>query len=165
VLRAAARAGAAPGAAVSVHLSFRGQAGLEVLDVLLDEGMPADRVITGHLDENFDPDYHAEIARRGAVLAYDTFGSDFYYGDPSLRNPTDAERLGMVRFLIDKSHAEQLIIGSDVWTQANLRHNGGNGYEHLFRRVLPAITRLAGGDPALAEQIAVHNPRRLLDRP
>ncbi|MFE7980334.1 phosphotriesterase [Streptomyces shenzhenensis] len=168
VLRAAARAGAQTGTAVYVHLSFREQAGVKILDTLLEEGMPADRVIVGHLDENFDRSYHEAVARRGAVLAYDTFGSDFYYGDPSLRNPTDAERLEMVAWLLEAGFAEQLIIGGDLWTQANLRHNGGNGYEHLFRRIAPAIGRLAGaGDAgeALVRRIMVDNPRRLLNRP
>lgn len=164
-LRASARAGVETGAAVYVHLSFRGRPGLEVLDVLVEEGMHPSRVIIGHLDEAWDPDYHAEVARRGAVLAYDTFGSDFYYGSPAMRNPTDAERLEMVAWLIEQGFADQLIVGADIWTQANLKHNGGNGYDHLFRRVLPGIARLTGGDADLVETISVRNPRRLLDRP
>jgi len=162
-VRAAGRAGAQTGAAVYVHLSFRERAGLKVLDALLEEGMAADRVIVGHLDENYDRSYHLEVAARGAVLAYDTFGSDFYYGDPQLRNPTDAERLEMVAMLIEAGYADRLVIGGDLWTQANLKHNGGYGYEHLFRRILPAIERLGG--PELVHTVAVENPRRLLDRP
>src|SRR5215212_1766875 len=44
-VRAAARAGAESGAAVNVHLSFRGADGVNVLAALVDEGMPADRCI------------------------------------------------------------------------------------------------------------------------
>jgi phosphotriesterase-related protein len=164
-LRAAGRAGAETGAAVYVHMSFRGRLGLDVLDVLVDEGMEPSRIIVGHLDENFDRDYHAEVAERGAVLAYDTFGSDFYYGDPGLRNPTDAERFAMVSFLIERGYAHQLIIGADVWAQSNLKHNGGYGYDHLFRRIMPGIDRLADGDASIIEAISVGNPRRLLNRP
>ncbi|PZF85646.1 phosphotriesterase family protein [Jiangella anatolica] len=165
VLRAAGRAGARTGAAVYAHLSFRGAGGTDVLAALLDEGMPADRVIVGHLDERWDRGYHREIAQAGAVLGYDTFGSDFYYGSPALRNPTDAERLEMAEWLLSEGFGGQLIIGADVWTQANLHRNGGNGYDHLFRRIAPAIAGLAGGDPKIAETILVHTPRRLLDRP
>jgi phosphotriesterase-related protein len=165
VLRACGIAAAETGAAVSVHCSFRGQVGLDALDVLEKEGVAPDRVIVGHLDERFDPDYHAEVARRGAVLAYDTFGSDFLYGDPSLRNPTDAERFAMVAWLIEQGYAGQLVVGADVWSQSNLKRNGGNGYDHLFRRVLPGLLRLADNDVDLLHQISVGNPRRLLDRP
>lgn len=165
VIRAAGRAGAETGATVSMHLSFRERAGAAVLEALLDEGMTADRVILGHLDENFDPGYHRELGQAGAMLGYDTFGSDFHYGSAALRNPSDAERLDMVAFLIGEGLAEQLVIGADVWTQANLRRNGGNGYDHLFRRIGPAITDLADDGGALERRILIENPRRLLDRP
>lgn len=165
LLRAAGRAGALTGATVYVHLSFRGAGGVTVLQALLDEGMAADRVVIGHLDERFDRGYHREIAQAGAMLGYDTFGTDFHYGSAALRNPTDDERLQMVEFLLTEGFAEQLVVGADVWSQANLRRNGGNGYDHLFRRIGPAITALAGDGGALQRQILVHTPRRLLDRP
>jgi phosphotriesterase-related protein len=165
VIRAAGRAGARTGATVSMHLSFRERAGLRILETLVDEGMPPDRVILGHLDENFDREYHLDLARAGAMLGYDTFGSDFHYGSVTVRNPTDSERLEMVAMLIEEGVADRLVIGADVWTQANLRRNGGNGYDHLFRRIGPSITEIAADGGALEHQILVANPRRLLDRP
>ncbi|TCB97239.1 phosphotriesterase [Micromonospora zingiberis] len=165
LVRAAGRAGARTGASVYMHLSFRGTGGTAVLEALVEEGMPADRVVIGHLDERWDRGYHREVAQAGAVLGYDTFGSDFYYGSPALRNPTDAERLEMVEWLLSEGFGGQLVIAADVWSQANLRRNGGNGYDHLFRRIGPAITDLAGGDETVVEAILVGNPRRLLDRP
>ncbi|KAA9106024.1 phosphotriesterase family protein [Microbacterium rhizomatis] len=164
VLRAAARAGAETGATVYTHQSFRGKGGTDVLSVLIEEGMPVDRIIIGHLDEHWDRDYHRDVAQSGAILAYDTWGSDFYYGSPALRNPTDGERLDMVEWLLSEGYGSQLVIAQDVWAQANLRRNGGNGYDHLFRRIGPAIAEIAG-DPAMLDQILIHTPRRLLDRP
>lgn len=164
VLRAAARSGVETGAAVYTHQSFRGKGGTSVLEVLQEEGMPADRIVIGHLDEFWDKGYHREIAQAGAVLAYDTFGSDFVYGSPALRNPTDPERLEMVEWLLSEGYASQLVIGADVWSQANLHRNGGNGYDHLFARIGPAIADIAG-DPTVADQILIHTPRRILERP
>lgn len=163
-VRAAGRAGAQTGATVYMHQSFRGPGGIDTLAALVDEGMATERVIIGHLDEHWDKGYHREIAESGAVLGYDTWGSDFYYGSPSVRNPTDAERLEMVEWLLSEGRGDQLIIAQDVWTQANLRRNGGRGYDHLFRHIGPAIAELAG-DPSVVEQILVHTPRRLLERP
>ncbi|HEX7835475.1 MAG TPA: hypothetical protein VF479_08420 [Pseudolysinimonas sp.] len=162
-VRASARAGIETGTAVYTHQSFRGKGGADVLDVLLEEGMPADRVIIGHLDELWDEGYHREIARAGAVLAYDTFGTDGYYGSAKRRSPSDAERLDMVEWLLSEGYGGQLVIGGDLWMQSHLHRNGGHGYDHLFRRIGPGIAAI-GGD-ALAEQVLIHTPRRLLDRP
>lgn len=164
-VRASGRAAIETGAAISLHCSFRGQTGITMLEVLLDLGVPAERIIVGHLDELFDERYHRVIAQAGAMLAYDTFGSDFYYGSPAMRNPTDAERLEMVEWLIGEGHGEQLVIAQDIWTHANLHRNGGRGYDHLFRRIGPAITEIAADGGALIHRIMVENPRRLLDRP
>ncbi|WP_159500745.1 phosphotriesterase [Microbacterium sp. 18062] len=161
--RAAARAGAETGAAVYTHQSFRGKGGVDVLETLLAEGMPVDRVVIGHLDELWDPGYHREIAQAGAMLAYDTFGTDAFYGSAALRSPSDAERLAMVEWLLSEGHGDQLVIGADIWMQSHLHRNGGHGYDQLFRRIGPAIAALGGQD--LADRILIHNPRRLLERP
>lgn len=165
VVRAAGRAGAESGAAVNVHLSFRGADGIDVLDALVAEGMDPARVILSHMDERLDRGYHRALAEAGAVLEYDTFGSDFFYGTPAVRNPSDAERLDMAAWLLSEGFGDQLVIGCDVWSQANLINNGGMGYEHLFRRIGPALRQVAGADDGVLRQIFVATPRRLLDRP
>ncbi|MGP6170076.1 phosphotriesterase family protein [Microbacterium sp. A204] len=163
-LRAAARAGIETGAAVYTHQSFRGQGGVSVLEVLLDEGVPVDRIVIGHLDELWDPGYHREIAQTGAMLAYDTFGTDPYYGSWKQRGPSDAERLAMVEWLLSEGFLDQLVIGGDLWMKTHMHRNGGHGYDHLFRRIGPAIAEIAG-DQAAADRILIDNPRRLLNRP
>ena len=163
-LRAAGRAGAETGAAVNVHLSWRGADGVDVLAALVAEGMPPDRCILSHMDERLDRGYHRAVAEAGAVLEYDTFGSDFLYGTPRLRNPRDAERLEMAAWLLSEGYGDQLVLACDTWTKANLRRNGGFGYEHLLRRIVPALHDFAGADAATMQQIVVDTPRRLLDR-
>jgi phosphotriesterase-related protein len=163
-VRAAGRAGAETGAAVNVHLSWRGADGLDVVEALTAEGMPADRIILSHMDERLDRGYHRAVAETGAVLEYDTFGSDFLYGSLRTRNPSDAERVEMATWLLSEGYAEQLVIACDTWTKANLKRNGGFGYEHLFRRIVPALREVAGADDAAIRAITVETPRRLLDR-
>jgi len=164
VLRAAGRAGAETGAAVNVHLSWRGADGLDVVEALVAEGMPADRIILSHMDERLDRGYHGAVAQTGAVLEYDTFGSDFVYGSLRARNPSDAERIEMATWLLSEGYASQLVIACDTWTKANLKRNGGFGYEHLFRRIVPALREIAGADDEAIRAITVETPRRLLDR-
>jgi phosphotriesterase-related protein len=164
VLSAAGRAGAQTGAAVNVHLSWRGADGLQVVEALVAEGMPTDRIILSHMDERLDRAYHKAVAETGAVLEYDTFGSDFLYGTLKARNPSDAERVEMATWLLSEGYANQLVIACDTWTKANLKRNGGFGYEHLFRRIVPALREVAGADDAAIRSIMVETPRRLLDR-
>ncbi len=164
VLAAAGRAGAETGAAVNVHLSWRGADGLDVVQALVAEGMPADRIILSHMDERLDRGYHKAVAETGAVLEYDTFGSDFLYGSLRTRNPSDAERIEMATWLLSEGYANQLVIACDTWAKANLKRNGGFGYEHLFRRIVPALRDVAGADDEAIRAITVETPRRLLDR-
>lgn len=166
VVRAAGRAGAEVGAAVNVHLSWRGMDGLAVTDALLAEGMPAERIILSHMDERIDAGYHDAVAQAGVVLEFDTFGTEFFYSSASrTRSPTDVERLTALERLISAGHGDRVVVGCDVWTKANLRRNGGAGYDHLFARVQPALRWACGADEATVQQIMVHTPRRLLDRP
>ncbi|GGZ83191.1 hypothetical protein [Streptomyces bluensis] len=125
--------------------------------------MPADRIVLSHMDEVLDRAYHRDAAQTGAVLEYDTFGTDFCYGSPDLRSPADHERIDVAEWLLSEGHGHQLVIGCDVWTQSNLLHNGGFGYEHLFRRIAPALERRVGAEAV--HRILVETPRRLLDRP
>ncbi len=166
VVRAAGLAGAESGAAVNVHLSWRGADGLELVAALVEEGMPADRVILSHMDENLDRGYHDAVAETGCVIEFDTFGSEYLYSTKSrARNPTDPERLAALAHLIEIGAGDRIVIGCDIWTQGNLLRNGGCGYEHLFRRVQPALEWACGADAATVEKIMVETPRRLLDRP
>src|SRR4051812_46252562 len=166
VVQAAGRAGAESGAAVNVHLSWRGADGLVVVEALVAEGMAPERIVLSHMDERIDRGYHDAVAQTGAILELDTFGSEFFYSTASrARNPTDVERLAALEHLIGAGYGGQIVLGCDVWAQANLLHNGGAGYEHLFARVQPALTWACGADAATVEQIMVSTPRRLLDRP
>jgi len=164
VLHAAGQAAVQTGVSVNVHLSSRGAYALEVLEILLAEGMRPERVVFSHMDEYLDRGYHKAVAETGAVLEYDTFGSEFYYGD-LMKNPTDAERLEYVSFLVGEGYEHQLVLGCDVWVKANLRTYGGMGYEHLLKRIVPALRVNYGLSDETIDAMLVGSPRRLLDRP
>ena len=57
------------------------------------------------------------------------------------------------------------MLGCDVWVKAVATSYGGTGAEHLFERIRPLLTSRYGIDPATVDQMLIHNPRRLLDRP
>jgi phosphotriesterase-related protein len=164
VVTAAGRAGARSGAAVNIHLDPRGQNALEVLGLLVGEGMAPERVIFSHMDEHLDRDYHLSVARTGAVLEYDTFGSDFYFGS-LFKDPSDKERMEYVRMLVDEGYERQLVLSSDVWVKAAMRTYGGMGYDHVLKRIVPALRESYDIPQAAIDSMLIDTPRRLLDRP
>jgi phosphotriesterase-related protein len=94
----------------------------------------------------------------------DLFGSEQYFLD-GWKDPTDDERMQYVRLLVDEGYAGQLVLGSDIWVKTSLRHYGGMGYDHVQKRIVPALERVYGVDRAALDRMLVETPRRLLDRP
>ena len=167
VVRAAGRAGAESGAAVNVHLSWRGADGLDVVAALVEEGMPVDRVILSHMDENLDRGYHDAVAATGCVIEFDTFGSEYLYSTASRRaqpdrpraaggaRPPDRDR----RRRPDRDRLRHLDPGQPA-AQRRLR----------LRAPLPRGSNRRSSGPAAptprpSQKIMVETPRRLLDRP
>ena len=162
VLRAAARAHLATGAAVNVHLEVGGREGHRVLDILAEEGMALDRVILSHLDQTLsDPDYHRTLMDRGDYIEYDTFGSEFYYDQWHTQERRDTERVAAVAALVRDGYAERLLLSHDVWLKMLLTAYGGYGYDHLLVNVVPMLHR-AGVTEAHLHTMMVENPARVL---
>lgn len=161
VLRAAVRAHLATGAAINVHLSIFAQEGLRVLDILEQAGADARRVALSHLDENLDADYHLAIARRGAFLEFDTFGSECAFAEDNVREPSDDERIAALLRLLDAGYERQVLLSQDVCTKMQWRRLGGRGYDHLLRSVVPRV-RSHGVPESAMTAMLVQNPARLL---
>ena len=78
VLRAAGRAHKRTGLTITLHAT-RGPHGLDMLDILRDEGVDPRRVVVGHAQSYPEFEYHAEIARRGAFISFDRMGATNAY--------------------------------------------------------------------------------------
>lgn len=161
-LRAAGRAAARTGASVSIRLDASARQGPAVLEILLAEGMRADRVIFSNVDKVMDLGYVAEMGSTGATLEV-AFGEESYFGDTS-KDATDAERLRFLLALLEQHPDFSVVLACSVWTKAQLASYGGMGYGHMIGRIVPALER-AGVDAARLHDMLVTRPRLLLDRP
>jgi phosphotriesterase-related protein len=161
-LRAAGRAAAVTGAAVTVRLDPAERRGAWVLDELAGVGCPPEQVIFGNVDEFLDVAYLDGLAQAGATLEL-CFGNEAYYRN-GYKDPTDAERLAGTEALLAAGHAGRMVLGCSVWTKSQLRAYGGMGYAHLLRRIVPELARRGVGEDDLRRML-VDNPARLLDRP
>ena len=161
VLRAAGRAAAPTGAAVTVRLDPSERRGEWVLDELGAAGCPPEQVIFGNVDEFLDVGYLRALAAAGATLEL-CFGNEAYYRD-GYKDPTDGERLAGAIALLEAGLADRMVLGCSVWTKSQLRAYGGMGYAHVLRRIVPELSRRGVGEEEL-RQMLVANPARLLDR-
>lgn len=161
-LRAAARAAARSGAAVSVRLDEDERAGGEVVELLAAEGLPADRVLFTNADEYLDAAYWHELSATGATLEMCFGTEDSHLG--RVVSPSDLQRLDFFTAIVDELPDARLVLGGSLWTKAQLASYGGPGLGHLGNRIVPELLR-RGVDPQRIESMLVTEPARLLDRP
>ena len=144
VLRAAGRAGVETGAAVNVHLSWRGADGVEVLEALVAAGMPAERVILSHMDERLDRGYEAFAECRAHISrAPSSYLKQFYFDTVNFDT-------NCIELAIKFAGADHILAGSDY------PHQIGS-----IPKMLDAVSRLPVS-PAEREGIAGRNAANLL---
>jgi phosphotriesterase-related protein len=165
VLRAAARAQALTGAAISVHTAAHAvdaDSALTVANVLEVAGADLTRVIMCHMDTSLHrPDYHREVFARGALIEYDLFGHEFFESENDFQSFGDTETARAVVARVAEGWADQLLMSQDVCYKIQLTRYGGYGYAHLLQNVAARL-RLWGLDDATFDHIVRNNPRRVL---
>ncbi len=160
-LRAAARVQQKTGASINVHPLIWGHEHLHILDILEEEGADLSRVAISHCDELIEPAWHARIAERGAVLSFDTFGSETYFDRSFAQEPRDTDRIECVLRLLEKDYGAQLTLAHDICTRTQFHRYGGWGWDHLLRNIVPRL-RHAGVSQQELDTIFIETPRRLL---
>lgn len=156
VHRAVARAAARTGLAITTH-AVLSPVGLDQLTVFEAEGMDPGRVVIGHADSYPVLDHHLALIRRGASIEFDFLGMAFTpmerHGEPRV--------IRLLLELLERGHADRILLSQDVCHNEQLTAYGGNGYVYLARTFLPRL-RSAGVDEATIRRLTVGNPRRIL---
>lgn len=164
MLRAAARAGVATGTAVDIHCHPPAlDVTLRIINVLLEEGLPPDRIFLSHLDEITDLDYHTQVLELGVVTGFDSFGQDGYF-TPTWKSLSDLEKMTTMVSLIELGFEDQLVVAQDMGKKHYLRRYGGMGYDHVMRRILPRMRKYMGVSQEAIDKALIETPRRLLTR-
>jgi phosphotriesterase-related protein len=164
MLQAAARVQRATGLAVNVHVAIFGRRALDAVHTLDTAGADLSRVVISHMDELPDHEYHRSVLQTGAIVEFDTFGSEVTFLGSGQREPSDAQRIDSLLRLLHDGWDDQLLISQDVCTRIQLRRHGGYGYSHILRAILPQLRR-HGVDDTTLETLMVRNPARLLTHP
>jgi phosphotriesterase-related protein len=155
LFRGAARTASDTGTAASIRF---GADPLQELDLVLAEGLPADRVLVGGMDRNDAAATGAplKVAERGAFVGIDHVGLNEDAG-----YLTDTERAALVLELVAAGHADQVILSSNAIGVAKGLPAYDLPYGHVLESFIPFL-KGKGLSEEDAQRILVDNPARLL---
>ncbi|RMT39739.1 Aryldialkylphosphatase [Pseudomonas syringae pv. solidagae] len=163
-LRAAARASAATGVPLSVHLPGWERLGHRVLDIVEAEGADLRHTVLCHMNPSHsDPAYQHALAARGAFLEYDMIGMGYYFADEHAQSPSDEENARAIVALIERGFGSQVLLSQDVFLKTMLTRYGGHGYGYLLKHFVPRLRR-HGVTGEQLENLLIDNPRRVFQR-
>ena len=154
ILRAAARAGAATGAAIGSH-TIRGRVVRDQLDIIEAGGYTAERFIWIHASAEPDFALNLEMARRGAWIEYD------WIGDPA----TDADFIDRITRMLGAGLGNRLLLSHDRGWYDPAQPGGGTPkpFTYISQHFLPKL-RSAGLDDATIHMLTHENPFRAFAR-
>ena len=153
MLRAVARAHKQTGVTIATH-AVGGPVGLSQLEILMDEGVEPHRVIIGHVSLYLNHEFHAEVARRGAFMAFDTLKGLKW----SLRHQKELEH---VHKALEAGLIDHVLLSHDVSGRGGHLAYGGGGFEHIPTTFLARLREIGVTDEQF-HQMMVDNPRRAL---
>lgn len=155
VTRASAFAQKETGAPIWLHTEA-GTMGLEMLDILEEEGVDLSLVAVGHSDRNPDPYYHLKILERGAYLQFD--------GPGKVKYCTDATRISLIKNVIGHGYGKKLLISGDMGRQSYLHsYGGGPGFRFIKQKFIPRMLD-EGIEEKCVRDIFYDNPANWLAR-
>jgi phosphotriesterase-related protein len=154
ILRAAARAGAATGAAIGSH-TIRGRVVRDQLDIVEAGGYSASRFIWIHASAEPDVAINLELARRGAWIEYD------WIGDPA----DDGMFVDRIQRMLDAGLGDHLLLSHDRGWYDPAQPGGGSPrpFTYISEHFLPKL-RAAGVDEATIRMLICDNPFRAFAR-
>ena len=118
LMKAAATAAAETGAPLTIH-SERGEDVEGLVTLLQADGVPSGKVQISHVDKRPDRKLHAELAREGYVLGYDTFLRPKY--DP------ETNVWPLVAYMIGAGFWRQIAVGLDIVETSMWKSGRGPG--------------------------------------
>lgn len=154
VIEAVGSAHQATGAPVSTHTEA-GTFALEQTQLLLQAGIPAMRLLVGHLDRNLPRETYFALAKQGVYLGFDQIGKVKYWAD--------SERVTLIKELIHAGFVRQIMLSGDT-ARKSAWHTYAphlNGIAHLLLDFVPLL-RDADISDADIHIMLVENPATFL---
>jgi len=153
------------GAIIYTHTTFGTLAAFH-RDVLLDAGAITDRVVIGHADMFHAVQDVLDVLRSGLSVGIDTIGKENFLGlDGVTYSRPDADRIQLVRSLVEAGYERQILFSSDLlFERGELALNphtfGTYGYAYIAERFLSELSTFGVSDGAI-EAMAGQNAHRM----
>jgi len=159
-LRAACRAALATGAPVCIHQPNRASAVSEIMRVVEEEGLQAERVVLAHMSSVPDFEAHVAALERGFWIAYDNFGMAAL-SNAWLRQTSDEQRVDWLLEVFRRGFGRRVLVSHDIWCKVQLSRFGGGGYGHILRTIVPMLRERGFSDDDV-DLLLVRNPAEVL---
>lgn len=144
------------------HHNPLSKCGGQIIDILEEVGVPANKIILGHTGDSNDIEYIESLLKRGCYIGMDRFG----YCDMgnNLEN-----RVNTIATLVDKGYANQMFLSHDLavfmgvydyWPEfvKNELFHPNVDYTFLFEKAIPALKEKGVNDQTILEMLQ-NNPR------
>jgi len=152
IIHAAALAQRETGAVINTH-TREGTMALEQAQLLMSHGVPAERIMLGHVQRNPDLWYHKKIAALGCSFMYDGGYRVKYY--------PDSTRVELIRGMIKAGYQKQITLGCDAGKKSYQKAYGaGTGFDYDLTVFVPRLREEGVPEDAI-EDMLVNNPARL----
>lgn len=132
------------------------------LQIVLEEGIQAERIIFGQCDDGraIDLERDKEFAQKGAYVSYDHIG----WEDPSMPYAIpDEQRVDLVKEMVDAGFAEHIILSCSSIGYPLGVPQPTHSMAHLLKSFVPKL-RKAGIAESTIDTILAENPKRILTR-
>jgi phosphotriesterase-related protein len=160
VLRACARASKRTGRPLMVHSHPGTRRGLEIMDVLDEEGVDPATAQIAHTGDTDDLDYIEELLERGPFIGMDRYGTVVYLDDDK-RNET-------VIALLERGHVGRMFLSTDAcmdfdWFPREMLDEMVSHWKstYILDTIVPQL-RAAGMTDEQLDEMLVENPKRWL---
>jgi phosphotriesterase-related protein len=134
----------------------------QALNVLETEGVDLGRVVVSHLIPRPDNlELIVELAGRGCYVGFDLFCQERWPLANDLIDTHPDVQISSVRGFIDYGLLDKILISQNVCHVTHLTVNGGLGYGHVLKIVVPRF-RTYGISDRQIQTMMVDNPARLI---
>lgn len=152
-LKGAALAARKTGTMIEIHTE-KGALAERIVPFFEKNGVAPDRLVICHIDKRVDFKLHAELARKGVLLEYDTFYRPKYQPELNL--------WPMIRQMVEAGLEARLVLATDMADAAMYKTiGGGPGLESLPGEIKIRLTELGFSANAIQQMSGGNIARRL----